>query len=184
MELAGSADAGLFQLQTVPNATDTDRRGILVMEEIEKKHEYKARVAGAGDIMNCVEWIHANRSKNHYDPDIFKYESTRFMAVDKDGTPDGYLPYQLVIMTDSFAPRPGRTLPELALILKEALHAIVRVAKQSRIGEVYFLCAPEDEETRKFAITHGYEELPFKVMRLKPRNMVPPIQEDKEGAVQ
>lgn len=56
-------------------------------------HDYTARFASQEDIPNCVEWIHANRAKNHYDPDIFKYDSTRVAAVDKDGEPVLYLPF-------------------------------------------------------------------------------------------
>ena len=35
-------------------------------------HEYTSRFATTDDIPNVVEWIHANREKNHYDPEIFQ----------------------------------------------------------------------------------------------------------------
>ena len=143
-------------------------------------HEYTSRFATTDDIPNVVEWIHANREKNHYDPEIFQYDSTRVMAVDKDGIPELYLPFQFTIMTDALAPRPGRFKREIAVALKNAIHAVVRLAKKSKIGEIYFLCDPEDKETEEFAKAHGYECLNLKVMRLKPSKMSPPLPEDEK----
>lgn len=141
-------------------------------------HEYKARLARLDEIPQLAEWIHANRSKNFYDPEIFQYDSTRVMAVDKDGHAEGYLPFQAVIMTESLAPKPARTLKETAMLLKTAIHQIVRWAKSVGMGEIYFLSHPDDVETREFAKQHGYEEMNLKVMRLKLNKMNPPLPED------
>jgi hypothetical protein len=150
---------------------------------MEETNNYTARFASTNDIRNCVEWIHANREKNHYDPEIFQYDSTRVVAVDKDGSPMMYLPYQLTIMTDALAPKPARTFPEIARGLKEAINFVVRLAKKSKIGEVYFLADPEDKATIDFACAHGYERLNLVPMRLKPSRMTPPLTEDvKEQA--
>jgi len=83
-------------------------------------------------------------------------------------------------MTDALAPKPALTLPELAEGLKEAIHFVVRLAKKSKIGEIYFLADPEDTETLEFAKAHGYDELDLRVMRLKPSRMNPPLPEDVE----
>lgn len=139
-----------------------------------------ARFASIDEVPKFVEYLHANRTKNHYDPEIFQYDSTRVAAADKDGEPVCYLPFQFTIMTDALAPKPGRTRSEIARALKALIHFVVRLAKKSRIGEIYFLCDPEDRETMAFAKVHGYEELNLRVMRLKPRNMLPPLPEDKE----
>ena len=111
-------------------------------------HQYTAREAMAADLPNFIEWMHANRGKNKYDPTIFGYESTRVLVVDKDGEPECFLPYQLTIMTESLAPRPARTKRETALALKTAIHSIARIAKQSKIGEIFFLSDPEDRRRR------------------------------------
>lgn len=141
-------------------------------------HEYTARFATKDEIPKFTEFLHGNRKKNHYDPEIFQYDSTRVAAVDKDGEPICYLPFQFTIMTDALAPKPARTRGEIARALKELIHFVVRLAKKSRIGEIYFLCDPEDKETLAFAKLHGYDELNLKVMRLKPKNMLPPLPED------
>lgn len=140
--------------------------------------EYTARLASKDDIPRLVEWIHANRKQNHYDPEIFQYDSTRVMAADKDGEPVCYLPFQFTILTDALAPEPARTKEEIAQALKAVIHEVVRLAKKSKIGEIYFLCDPADTETKEFAEAHGYEELNLRVMRLKPRNLNPPLPEE------
>lgn len=147
------------------------------MDETDKS-KCIARWATKDEIPTFAAWLHANRDKNHYDPDIFKYDSTRVVAVEKDGSPMLYLPFQFTIMTDALAPKPARTLPEIAKALKEAIHFVVRLAKKSKIGEIYFLCDPEDKHTLAFAKAHGYEELNLRVMRLKPKDMIPPLPED------
>jgi hypothetical protein len=136
-------------------------------------HEYKARLAAQEEIPNIVEWTHANRGKNFYDPEIFQYDSTRIMAVDQDGSPIGYLPFQATIMTESLAPKPARTLREIAMMLKMAILQIAGWAKSAGMGEIYFLSHPDDVETREFAKAHGYEELNLRVMRLKLKNVNP-----------
>ena len=138
--------------------------------------KFEARRARWDEARQVGEWTHANREKNHYDPEIFKYESTRVLAVDKSREPILYLPYQLVILAEALAPKPGLSPGDTAAGIKEALHEIVRVAMQSKIGEVYFLGG--DVETAEFAKAHGFEELHLKVMRLKPTNMKPALPED------
>lgn len=141
-------------------------------------HKYEARFATKDELPNLAAWLHDNLAKNHYDPDIFTYPSTSVVAVDKDGNPMCYLPFQATIMTDALAPKPARTIPEIAAALKAAIHFVARLAKKAHIGEIYFLADPEDKGTIDYATKHGYESLNLTVMRLKLKNMVPPLPED------
>jgi hypothetical protein len=142
-------------------------------------HTHTARQASGEEFPQLVEWMHANRAANRYDPEIFSYHSTRVIAVDRDEEPILYLPYQLVIMTESLAPRPGLSKRETAVGLRAAIHHVARIAKHSKIAEMYFLGT--DDETVEFAKQHGYEEVKdVRVMRLKPGRMNPPLPEDKE----
>jgi hydrogenase maturation factor HypF (carbamoyltransferase family) len=63
--------------------------------------------------------------------------------------------------------------------VRDLVHQMCRLAKQSGIGEIYFLCDPNDAEVENLAKRHGYEELPFKVMRLKPERVKPPLPEQE-----
>jgi hypothetical protein len=141
-------------------------------------HTLQARQAKVTEFPQLVEWMHANRGANRYDPDIFTYRSVRTLAVDQDDEPILYLPYMLTITTESLAPKPGASKREIAIGLREAIHQVVRIAKKSGIDEIYFMAS--DQETVDFAKKHGYEELPFRPMRLKTKNLTPPLPEDKE----
>lgn len=148
-------------------------------------HQYTARDAVGADLRNFVEWLHANRGLNNYDPTIFGYTSTQIIAVDKDGETICFLPYQVTIMddketimTESLAPKPGLTRAEVAKALETAIHEVARRAKAKGIGEIYFLSDQKDVATRAFAKVHGYDELTLKVMRLRLKDMVPPLPED------
>lgn len=94
------------------------------MEHIEK-NDYTARWATKDEIPSFVEWLHANRDKNHYDPEIFRYDSTQVAAADKNGEPVCYLPFQFTVMTDALAPKPERTQGEIAGALKTLIHFVV-----------------------------------------------------------
>lgn len=138
------------------------------------------RYAHNADAPQLVEWLHANREKNKYDPDIFSYDSTRVLAVDVDGETVMYVPFQLVLMSDSLAVKPGLSKAKTALGLKAVIHELIRKAKSSRIGEIHF--QGSDSETVEFAKRHGYEEMTgFVPMRLKPKNVTPPLPEDKDA---
>jgi hypothetical protein len=137
-------------------------------------HNVNARFAEVTDIPKLAEWLYLNRKKNKFDPEVFQYDSSRIMAMELDGSPAMYQPYQLVIMLEGLAPKPGLTPLETALLLREGLHAVARVAKVSHIDEVYFLSG--DEETITFAEAHGFTELKtLKVLRLKVKDMTPPL---------
>jgi hypothetical protein len=137
----------------------------------------KVRFAGKEDALQLVEWLHANRELNQYDPEILSYDSTRVLAVEMNDETIMYLPYQLTIMTDSLAPKPGLSKRKKAVGLREAIHGVVRIAKASHLGEIYFIGS--DDETVEFAKQHGYEEVKgARLMRLKPRHMVPALPEE------
>lgn len=141
--------------------------------------DYKVRMFSKEEGPQLVEWLHANRAKNHYDPAILGCGATRVMAVDRGEETLCYLPLQTVIMSDSLAPNPRKSVLEIARAMKEFVWQMVRMAKQAGIGEIYFLCDPKDTATLNLAKRHGYEELGFKVMRLKPGMERPKLPEQE-----
>jgi hypothetical protein len=140
------------------------------------KHDYTTRMMRPEEFPQMGEWLNANRQANRFDPDIFTYASTQVLAVDKDGSPDLYMPFQVVLMAESLAPRPARTNREMALSIKKAMHALVKKAEEHRIGEVYVLGT--EPSVIEFAKAHGFEEVrDVTVLRLKPGKLTPPPEE-------
>ena len=138
----------------------------------------KASAAMAADTPEFIEWLHANREQNKYDPATFTYPSTEVLKVADESGSVLFLPYTRGIVTESLAPRPGLSRRETALGLKCAIHEVVRRARADGIGEVFFIAT--DSATQSFAEAHGYEPMPagFTLMRLKVKNVQPPLPED------
>ncbi len=138
----------------------------------------KASSATAADQPEFVEWLHANREQNHYDPGMFAYGSTQVLKVADESGPVLFLPYTHGLVTESLAPRPGLSRREMALGLKAAIHEVVRTAKADGIGEVFFVAT--DAATQHFAEAAGYTPMPagWTLMRLKIADVQPPLPED------
>jgi hypothetical protein len=111
-----------------------------------------------------LEWLHANREKNLYDPGIFSYGQTRiYDAYGKDGSVL-FVPVQKVFVLDSLAPKPEATERQVAHGLREVLHTLVTKASEEGIGEIYFAAEPSVAE---FASHYGFVEVDRKIMKLK-----------------
>ena len=126
------------------------------------------RRATVEDIPKFAEYMQGNLERNHFDPEVLAYPTTRVMAIEDDGDPALFVPYTLTLSLDSMAPKPGLSSPKKALALRELLTTVIGIADQSGIGEIHF--QSDDEPTIEFAQNHGFEVLEMKTLRLKPRN--------------
>jgi len=110
-----------------------------------------------------------NSDKSKFDPAVPLFpSSTTWCAYDKDG-PLAYQTLQNPIMLESLAPRPGATPQQIALALKELTQNAITFAHLRGAGEVYFLGT--DENTDIFASNKIFEELPYKIFRVKLANL-------------
>jgi len=111
--------------------------------------------------------MQGNLERNHFDPEVMGYPTTRVLAVEDDDDPVLFVPYTLTLSLDSMAPEPGLSKPKKALALRELLTTVIEIAEKSGIGEIHF--QSDDEPTIEFARNHGFEVLEMKTLRLKPR---------------
>ena len=116
-----------------------------------------------------LAWSVENVDKSEFDPAVPLFpSSTTWCAYDKDG-PLAYQTLQQPIMLESLAPRPGATRQQVSSALKELTQNAITQAHCRGSGEVYFLST--DEETSGFAAHHIFEELPFKIYRVKLKDL-------------
>jgi hypothetical protein len=73
-------------------------------------------------------------------------------------------------MLESLAPRPGATKEQIALAMKELTQNAVTQAHLGGSGEIYYLGS--DKNTDEFAVHHLFEELPYRVFRVKLADLV------------
>lgn len=117
---------------------------------------------GEGEIV--LQWMMAN-PENGFDPDVICYPSTMtFCAFDQNG-PIAYMPVQRPLMLESLAIKPDAAPERVSLALKELIQQAITQAHIQGAGEIYFLGS--SDETNKFAANQLFEELPYKVYRVK-----------------
>lgn len=110
-------------------------------------------------------WAIENADKSEFDAAVALYpSSTTWCAYDSDG-PLVFQTLQNPIMLESIAPRPGADPRQIASALKELTQNAITHASNRGAGEVYYLGTNAD--TDAFATNHIFEELPFKVFRVR-----------------
>lgn len=122
------------------------------------------RFAEEKDAEQFGEWVEQAKAINLFDPAVMAYPTTKTLVA-HNGEALLYMPVQTTLTMESLAPKPGIAPIEEALALREITKAVALLASQAGIREAYFLC--KDERVVKFATAHGYEELPYKTLRLK-----------------
>lgn len=133
-----------------------------------KRHIY-VRTARENEAQLFFEWAKENEERGKFDPDVARYpSSTTWCAYDKDG-PLVFQTLQRPIMLESLAPRPGATKSQIALAMKELTQNAITQSHLAGIGEIYFLGS--DKDTDSLATNQIFEELPFKVYRVRIKDL-------------
>lgn len=114
------------------------------------------------------EWAESTPN-NEFDPEVPRYPSTvTLCAYDKDG-PVVFMPIQQPFVMDALAVKPGAEKADVAVALRELLHAAVTQAHIKGIGEIYFLGT--EDGTDHIAENQLFEKLPYTVYRLKLKDL-------------
>lgn len=103
--------------------------------------------------------------QNLLDADALLYPASVTYKASRNGEPVMYLPVQRVRMLESLGIAEGASESDVALSLRELIQVVRWEAKKDGEGELYFGC--KEPRTIKFAEAHGFEEVPFKVYRMK-----------------
>ena len=127
------------------------------------KHVY-VRPGTKEDVPLFSKWLQETRG-NLFDPAVFTYRGTSTWCAYNQSGPIVFMPAQRPFMMESLAINPDSSEIDVAVALREIFHAIVLQAHLAGEGEVYFGCS--DEATIAFATKHEFEELPFRMFRVK-----------------
>lgn len=126
------------------------------------------RPAKPNEAEKMLEWG-LKTPENHFDPDAVVYPTTYTLCVyDKDG-PFIFMPVQQPQLIDAIAVKPGTDARKAALGLKALVESVVTQSHIKGSGEVLFLATKE--ETCEFASNQVFEELPYRVFRLKLKDL-------------
>ncbi len=106
---------------------------------------------------------------NGFDPEVAKYPSTVTWCVYDQQGPLAFMPVQRPLVMESVASRPGAEKIDIAMALKEFTQNCVTQAHITGAGEILFLGS--EEGTNEMAANHLFEEAPYKVYRLKVKDL-------------
>jgi hypothetical protein len=111
-----------------------------------------------------AQWSLAN-PVNGFDPAVAAYPSSVTWCAYDDEGPLAYQTQQHPVFLESLAMRPGATKLQTASALRELTQNAITNAHIRGAGEIYYLSS--DPGTDEFASNHIFEEVPFKVFRVK-----------------
>ena len=132
-----------------------------------KRHVY-VRPIEANEGNMFLGWAREN-PHGEFDPQVPLFpSSTTWCAYDKDG-PLVFETIQRPLMLETLAPRPGATKEQVALAMKELTQNAITLAHTAGAGEIYYLGS--EEGTDAMATNQIFEELKFKVYRLKIKDL-------------
>lgn len=110
-----------------------------------------------------------NTPNNLFDPDTITYPTTFvFKAFDNTGS-IAYVPIQQPFFMESLAINPNADKLKVSSALKELTQATITQAYIKGVGEIYFVC--NDPSTQEFAKSQAFVEMPWKVYRLKLKDL-------------
>ena len=120
------------------------------------------KVGFATDHAELEKWT---ASIAEYDPNIIKYPTHRVLIAYNGKGNVVYLPSQVVLMLESAIPNPEASDLDRAQALRDIVKAYEVIASGTGIKEIYFLCT--DDKVYKIAAKHGFEEVPWPVLRMR-----------------
>jgi N-acetylglutamate synthase-like GNAT family acetyltransferase len=128
------------------------------------------RAARKEDREKFAEWA-AKTPKNELDLDVVGYKSTSFRCAYNRDKIICFLPVQRALHMESLARNPDASDTEVAAALLALLQDTMRSAEEEGVGEIYFMGT--EETVPKLAARRGFEELPYRIFRLKLKNSEP-----------
>lgn len=122
------------------------------------------RPAVKQQLTQMLAWI-VKTKNNAFDASILTYPSTFVLCAYNKVRNVLYMPIQQPLMLESLAVNPEASPEEVGFALAETTREAVMQAHLKGVGEVYF--AGSNPDTVRFALKHGFEEVPFKFYRIK-----------------
>ncbi len=127
------------------------------------------------DIQNCQA---ALQGKPGLDADVLAYPATTILVAE-DGKDTVFMPVQTAFLFETMGYKEGISDLALASAMKLFTQILVWEGRKAGHGELYFIGT--NEETNQFALNNGFEEVKYRVFRL--RHEATPMSTDKsEGS--
>lgn len=127
------------------------------------RHNFHVRRLNLHDMAEVKDCERALAGKPGLDAEVLAYPAT-VILVAEDGKDKIYLPVQTCFFMETLGYQDANDTA-LALAMKQFTSILVWEMGEKGTGEMYFL--GNNEKTNAFALNNGFEEVPYKVFRLK-----------------
>jgi hypothetical protein len=98
----------------------------------------EARLAKPEEAEMAVKWL-AETPNNMFDPAVLGYPGTVTLCAENDnGTPDLFMPFQIVMFLESLGTRPDIRKRDKVEAMIKAVMGAVQFAQGAKIREIYF----------------------------------------------
>lgn len=119
-----------------------------------------------------IEWLHARRAENRYDPALFEKEQVRIITCFDDGGILGFVPVATCYLLESLAFRPGTDPVTEARCLEAVQHHLAHTAAANQVPYAFFVTT--DQDVINLASRRGWRQSEVPVLcldfnRLEPR---------------
>lgn len=128
------------------------------------------RPAVKQQLKQMLAWL-VKTKDNGFDASVLAYPGTFTICAYNKERNVLYMPVQQPFMLESLGINPDASAEESAFAIAEATREVIMQAHIKGVGEIYFLGS--NEKTNAFATKHGFEEVPFKVYRMKLQDLEP-----------
>ena len=125
--------------------------------------QLRIRYITPDDAKLLIEWIN-NTPNNLYDSDVLNYPTLKVLCAYGDRT-IAYLPMQQTLFLESLAVNQEASITEKAQAFRDLVKGAEVHASSLLIKEIYFAC--KDENVLAIAEHHGFERLPWPIVRMK-----------------
>lgn len=126
-------------------------------------HQLKVRYITPDDQKKFIEWVNSTPN-NLYDSGVLAYPTLNVLCSYND-SPVAYLPVQQALFLESLAVKQGASPLETGQAFRDLVKGAELHASSIGIKELYFLC--KDENVLKVAENHGFERIPWPLVRMK-----------------
>lgn len=103
-----------------------------------------------------VEWLHARRDENRYDPDLFLKNQARIWTCFDEGGILGFVPIATCYLLESLAFPPGTDPRVESRCLQAVQHQLVHIANVNQVPYAFF--ATTDENVVRFSERMGWKK--------------------------
>jgi hypothetical protein len=111
-----------------------------------------------------VEWMHAARDENGYNPDIFAKNQATILTCHEGGRVLGFVPLTMAALLEVSAFKPGLTPDSRARCFLALQRYLVKWAGEKNVPNAFFMTP--DEKFAAFATQIGWREVEIKMLKL------------------